>query len=219
MPKGQVTITSFGYGHSLPPEADVTVDARRLLLDPHVDPAMREMTGLDETVRRHVLATRGAKAWVEHEAASVRALLAHVGRSVTVAFGCAGVHIDRRPGCPRRAAGASPSQPFQQGGSSMHEDNAIRMQAKELEMRYQSGGRFRLVAVGRMRPPRMGDQWPLITLVDYTDDDGPLQVVVLTETTPEEGYGTRPQGMVVVIPVYPEQASRSTLATSEAVRA
>ena len=85
-----VTITSFGYGHAPAPEADLTVDARRLLHDPHVDPAMREMTGLDETVRRHVLATRGAKAWVEHETAAVRALLVHVGRPVTVAFGCAG---------------------------------------------------------------------------------------------------------------------------------
>ena len=85
-----VTITSFGYGHDLPPEADVTVDARRLLLDPHVDPGMREMTGLDEQVRRHVLATRGAQPWVEHEAAVVRCLLAEVGRPVTVAFGCTG---------------------------------------------------------------------------------------------------------------------------------
>ena len=91
----------------------------------------------------------------------------------------------------------------------MLEDNAIRMQARELEMRYQSGGRFRLVAVGRMRPPRVGGRWPLITLVDYTDDDGPLQVVVLTETTPEEGYGARPEDMVIVIPVHPEQASRT----------
>ncbi|MEU8151818.1 RNase adapter RapZ [Nonomuraea sp. NPDC048901] len=85
----QVLVTSFGYGHADPPEADVTLDARRLLHDPHVDPAMREMTGLDETVRRHVLATRGAKAWIEHEAALVRALLG-LGRPVTVAFGCAG---------------------------------------------------------------------------------------------------------------------------------
>jgi UPF0042 nucleotide-binding protein len=77
-----ITVISFGYGHNLPPEADVTVDARRLLHDPHIDPAMREMTGLDETVRRRVLATRGATAWVEHEAAGVRALLGHVGFEV-----------------------------------------------------------------------------------------------------------------------------------------
>lgn len=85
-----VTVLSFGYGHSPAPQADVTVDARRLLLDPHVDPGMREMTGLDEPVRRHVLATRGARAWVEHEAAAVRALLNHIGQPVTVAFGCTG---------------------------------------------------------------------------------------------------------------------------------
>jgi UPF0042 nucleotide-binding protein len=90
MPKGEVAITSFGYGHNLrAPEADVTIDTRRLLHDPHVDPTMREMTGLDETIRRHVLATRGAKAWVEHEAASVRALL-DLECPVTVAFGCTG---------------------------------------------------------------------------------------------------------------------------------
>lgn len=101
----------------------------------------------------------------------------------------------------------------------MQEDNAIRMQASELEMRYQSGSRFRLVAVGRMRPPRAGGQWPLITLVDYTDDDGPLLVVVLTETTPEEGYGARPEDVVVVIPVHPAEAVQSTQSAREAVLA
>ena len=85
-----VQVISFGYGHAPAPEADVTVDARRLLLDPHVDPGMREMTGLDEPVRRHVLATRGAQSWVEHEAASARALLTTIGQPVTVAFGCTG---------------------------------------------------------------------------------------------------------------------------------
>ena len=85
-----VTVISFGYGHDTPPQADVTVDARRLLHDPHIDPTMRALTGLDEPVRRHVLGTPGATAWVEHEAAAVRALLTHVGRPVTVAFGCMG---------------------------------------------------------------------------------------------------------------------------------
>jgi len=36
----KVTITSFGYGHGPAPEVDLTVDARRILHDPHVDPEL-----------------------------------------------------------------------------------------------------------------------------------------------------------------------------------
>ncbi|MFC7650413.1 ATPase [Streptosporangium lutulentum] len=53
----QVAITSFGYGHDPAPEADLTIDARRYLRNPHHAPGMRELTGLQEVVRRHVLAT------------------------------------------------------------------------------------------------------------------------------------------------------------------
>jgi RNase adaptor protein for sRNA GlmZ degradation len=86
-----VTVTSFGYGHSNPPEADLTVDARRLLRNPHHDPAMRYLTGLDAPVRDHVLATPGARNLIANIAAAAAALLADTGaRQVTLAVGCVG---------------------------------------------------------------------------------------------------------------------------------
>jgi hypothetical protein len=100
------------------------------------------------------------------------------------------------------------------------EPGTITMTATELEMRHNSGSRFRLVALPFLRrstPPKVGGRWPLITLVDYTDDAGPEQVGILTEATPE-GYEAYPGDKVVVIPVHPGQASRSAQAR-EAVSA
>ncbi|MEV8639075.1 RNase adapter RapZ [Streptosporangium sp. NPDC051023] len=86
-----VVITSFGYGHAPAPEADLTIDARRHLRNPHADPRMRELTGLDAIVRDHVLATPGAQQLIRHAAATAKDLLA-VARQhpVTVAVGCVG---------------------------------------------------------------------------------------------------------------------------------
>jgi RNase adaptor protein for sRNA GlmZ degradation len=39
----EVTITSFGYLHGSPPSADITIDVRQHLHDPHVDPSFREL--------------------------------------------------------------------------------------------------------------------------------------------------------------------------------
>ncbi|MEZ7132673.1 RNase adapter RapZ [Nonomuraea sp. AD125B] len=87
-----VEITSFGYGHAAPPEADIVVDARRRFRNPHADPAMRELTGLQESVRAHVLATPGVAA-VVRRTAQLAAELTHAtaaGGPVTVAVGCVG---------------------------------------------------------------------------------------------------------------------------------
>lgn len=85
-----VAITSFGYGHAAAPIADVTIDARRNLRNPHHDPAMRELTGLDFAVRAHVLDTPGARELILHTAAAALGLLAATGLTVTIATGCAG---------------------------------------------------------------------------------------------------------------------------------
>ncbi|MEV4383800.1 RNase adapter RapZ [Streptosporangium sp. NPDC049644] len=87
---GTVTITSFGYGHSPAPEADLTIDARRNLRNPHHNPAMRQLTGLDLSVRTHVLNTPGARTLIRHTAACILALLAGTGQDVTLATGCTG---------------------------------------------------------------------------------------------------------------------------------
>lgn len=89
----RVVVESFGYLHGPAPEAHVTIDLRQALYDPHVDPALRELTGLYPVVREHVLGTPGADQIVRGTATLVDAMLpGHDQRHlmVRVAFGCAG---------------------------------------------------------------------------------------------------------------------------------
>ncbi len=85
-----VRIISFGYGHGPAPRADLTLDVRDSLHNPHHDPALRTMTGLDEQVAEHVRAMSGARSIIS--GAAVLASVQHQlgGRDVTVAFGCVG---------------------------------------------------------------------------------------------------------------------------------
>lgn len=89
-----VELTSFGYGHRTPPRATLTIDTRVLLQDPHVDPAMRQLTGRHPRVRDHVLHTAGAARLVDNTTALAAALLDDAGNPrgllVTIAVGCAG---------------------------------------------------------------------------------------------------------------------------------
>lgn len=60
------TITSFGYRHGVPPSsADLVLDVRDLIRDPHVDPQLRQMTGHDDLVVTKVMGTPGAQALVD----------------------------------------------------------------------------------------------------------------------------------------------------------
>lgn len=84
-----VEIYSFGYLHGPPPAATFTVDLRHCLYDPHVDPALRELTGVDHRVQRAVLDTPGARNLIEHQAIVVSGLLPlHI--PVVLAAGCSG---------------------------------------------------------------------------------------------------------------------------------
>ncbi|MFD0883418.1 hypothetical protein ACFQ08_02440 [Streptosporangium algeriense] len=70
-----ILIISYGWRHSAPPEADLHVDARRLLrAAPHEDPTMRYLTGLDAAVYCDVLDTPGARSLVRHVASVARDL-------------------------------------------------------------------------------------------------------------------------------------------------
>jgi P-loop ATPase protein family len=89
----QVVVTSFGYLHDSAPRADVTVDVRQHLRDPHTDPTLRVLTGKDFPVRRKVLSTPGALDLIVVLTDAVLALLPpadKAGRLVTLAIGCAG---------------------------------------------------------------------------------------------------------------------------------
>lgn len=88
-------ITSFGYLHGAPPRAPgIRVDLRNALRNPHHDPAMRQLTGLDARVRHHVLATPGARHIIEDTANQVLHMLAsgadRASQRVDVHVGCQG---------------------------------------------------------------------------------------------------------------------------------
>lgn len=86
-----VEIVSFGFLHAGAPEADVVLDLRRAFRDPHVDPALRQLTGHDRPVRRTVLRTSGIRRLLRATTRQVQAY--DRGPSVDriiVGSGCAG---------------------------------------------------------------------------------------------------------------------------------
>lgn len=84
-----VTIESFGYLHGLPSGDGLLIDLRHRIRDPHIDPEMRQKTGLDDAVYEHVLATPGAREIVTRIVEQVAALHRHHG-AVRVLIGCQG---------------------------------------------------------------------------------------------------------------------------------
>lgn len=89
-----VTITSFGYGHQpgeVAPAAHLTLDLRAHFRDPHVDPAMRELTGRDQAVTTAVLSTPGIPALIAATAAAARAFCSGPSAGpLHIAAGCVG---------------------------------------------------------------------------------------------------------------------------------
>ncbi|WP_331727232.1 hypothetical protein OG871_39780 (plasmid) [Kitasatospora sp. NBC_00374] len=103
-------VQSFGYGHrplagsredrcARPvcrhvPRADLCVDATVHYRNPHTDPRMRELTGLDDEVLQHVLDTPGAAGSIDAAVTFTANLLYDVAnrkmRMVRVAVGCVG---------------------------------------------------------------------------------------------------------------------------------
>jgi len=85
-------IISYGKLHDDDPEAHVHVDLRTLLRDPHLDPALRELTGINEAVRQNVLRQPGAVALVGSITTLAEAvcLASAPGEAVRVGIACAG---------------------------------------------------------------------------------------------------------------------------------
>ncbi|GAA1986526.1 RapZ C-terminal domain-containing protein [Amycolatopsis minnesotensis] len=86
----RIQVVSFGYGHHDDPAADITVDIRRRVYDPHLAPELRHLTGLDSEIRDRVADFPGVRGLVG-DAFRMAVSLAGLGaESVTVAFGCVG---------------------------------------------------------------------------------------------------------------------------------
>jgi len=112
-----LTIMSFGFARGAPRTADLVLDMR-FLRNPHWEPDLKDLTGLDEAVGAHIA---GDEAYGEAMARIEELLLILLpryraeGKSyVSVAFGCTGgrhrsVHVAERVAARLRAAGFSPS--------------------------------------------------------------------------------------------------------------
>lgn len=89
----QILVLSFGFKHGVPLDVDNVLDVR-FLPNPHWVEAMRPLTGLDEPVRRYVLAQPEAKEFldrVEHLLQFLVPAYVNEGKSyLTIAIGCTG---------------------------------------------------------------------------------------------------------------------------------
>lgn len=89
----RLTVMSFGYKHGLPLDVDLVFDCR-FLPNPHWDPDLRALSGLDGPVRDYVIGRPSAERFL----ADLDRLLQHLlpeyqaeGKSyLSVAFGCTG---------------------------------------------------------------------------------------------------------------------------------
>jgi UPF0042 nucleotide-binding protein len=89
----RATIVSFGFKYGIPVDADMVADMR-FLPNPHWDPELRPMSGLDEPVRRAVLTRPEAVGFLdryEDLLASLTGNFVNEGkRYLTIALGCTG---------------------------------------------------------------------------------------------------------------------------------
>lgn len=112
-----VTVTSFGFSRGMPPVADLVFDMR-FLDNPHWNPQLRPLTGLDDGVGEHIQSDPAFRPAFDQ----IRTLLIDLlprysaqGKTyVTIAFGCTGgrhrsVFFAERIAGALREAGFSPT--------------------------------------------------------------------------------------------------------------
>jgi UPF0042 nucleotide-binding protein len=112
-----VTVSSFGFARGMPPVADLVFDMR-FLDNPHWDPELRELTGLDEGVGAHVEkdpSFASAFGRIRDLLLDLLPRYAAQGKTyVNIAFGCTGgrhrsVYFAQRIAEALRASGFSPT--------------------------------------------------------------------------------------------------------------
>ncbi|WP_218080761.1 RNase adapter RapZ [Anthocerotibacter panamensis] len=93
VPPMVVTLTSFGYKYSLPPDANLCFDIR-FLPNPFYEPALRPRTGMDVEVVDYVFSSKDAQTTFEHIHRTVGFFLEHYRQErrgqVNLAIGCTG---------------------------------------------------------------------------------------------------------------------------------
>ena len=89
----QVNVVSFGYKFGLPVDADLVLDCR-FIANPHWDPELRPLTGLDGAVSTRVLGSEGVKEFLDRAIDLIKSISPGFVREgkkfVTLAVGCTG---------------------------------------------------------------------------------------------------------------------------------
>ena len=88
-----IQVVSFSYRSGLPREADLVFDVR-FLANPHYDPVLKPLTGLDEAVGRHIAGDRMFKPFFDSLTRLLDPLLPRYSAEgkcyLTIAVGCTG---------------------------------------------------------------------------------------------------------------------------------
>jgi UPF0042 nucleotide-binding protein len=88
-----ITVSSFGFKHSVPSDADIVMDVR-FLPNPHYDPNLRLLTGLDEPVSEFVLGRPETKEFLSRWFALLDVLIPGYvmegKHHLSIALGCTG---------------------------------------------------------------------------------------------------------------------------------
>lgn len=89
----QMNIISFGYKYGLPVDADLVLDCR-FIANPHWDPQLRPLNGLDEPVSERVLESDGVEGFLVRAMALIDSMtpgfIKEGKKFVTLAIGCTG---------------------------------------------------------------------------------------------------------------------------------
>jgi UPF0042 nucleotide-binding protein len=89
----QMNVISFGYKYGLPIDADLVLDCR-FIANPHWDPILRPLTGLDQPVAERVLSSDGVSDFLERSVDLIKTVSPGFVREgkkfITVAVGCTG---------------------------------------------------------------------------------------------------------------------------------
>ena len=89
----RINVLSFGYKYGLPVDSDLVMDCR-FIANPHWDPELRPLTGMDKRVSGRVLEAEGVSEFLDSFIATIRTVIPGFIREgkkfITVGIGCTG---------------------------------------------------------------------------------------------------------------------------------
>lgn len=89
----KVNILSFGYKYGIPVDADLVMDCR-FIANPHWDPKLRPLTGLDKSVSKAVLESANVEEFLDRYQSLfdtlAKGFIAEGRKFITLAIGCTG---------------------------------------------------------------------------------------------------------------------------------